>query len=527
MTPPQLFLDNRVTLYGGDCLDVLDGLPENSVDAIVTDPPYHLTSIVKRFGGANAAAVIVNPDNANATGAFARGARGFMGKSWDGGDIAFSPVVWAKALRVLKPGGHLVAFGGTRGAHRMACAIEDAGFEVRDSILNLSSLTDLEARFVASLTPDQSEALAQLIEGGGALGGLAWTYANGFPKSQAVSKFIDRALGAEGRFGDYKSAQRESDGKRGHINHDNSVSMKNDPWMDDPAAVDRHCRVYEPASPQAKAFAGFGTALKPAHEPICLARKPLSESTIAANILRWGTGSLNIDGCRIDAPEGVVRDINYEQAGRRGYGGGFNRVSEQGLVKTRWPANIVHDSSDEVLAGFPVTGPSSGAVRNSNAKPAGVAKGAEKARSGLGHADNGGSAARFFHSAKADGNSRLGSQHPTVKPVALMQWLVRLVTPPGGTILDMFAGTGTTGEAAYHEGFSAILIEREAEYRLDIARRLTLCRAGTTERRVAKVKASGRSAHAGPLFGDDDNKYAGGGRIVYDAFRRDASGQSE
>lgn len=339
------FLNDRVALWAGDCREVLQGYESNSFDSVVTDPPYALVSIGKRFGKPGAA-----PAQHGKDGLYARASAGFMGKQWDTGETAFAAEFWGEVLRVLKPGGHVVAFSGTRTYHRMVCAIEDAGFEIRDQ--------------------------------------LAWVYGSGFPKSHNLD-------------GDWE---------------------------------------------------GWGTALKPAWEPIVLARNPLS-GTVAGNALEYGTGALNIDGCRVDAekPTGW--------GGKAAGGNTWNEVNS-GLTKDgearpvlgRWPANIIHDGSEEVAAAFPD------------------------------------GSARFFYSAKADANDRLGSKHPTVKRVDLMQWLCRLVTPPGGLVLDPFAGTGTTGEAAWREGFRAVLIEREAEYQADIVRRMELCLAGPEERRRSIIK---------------------------------------
>lgn len=382
---------DKITLHPGDCLTVLATMADDSADSCVTDPPYHLSSIVKRFGAENAA-----PAKAGKTGAYKRASAGFMGKKWDGGDIAFRTDVWEQVFRVLKPGAHLVAFSGTRTYHRMACAIEDAGFEVRDQI--------------------------------------GWAYGSGFPKSH---------------------------------------NQKGD-WQ------------------------GWGTALKPAWEPIVLARKPLV-GTVAANIAAHGTGALNIDGCRVTG-ESTVR-TNHGGTGdpsqwRTGNGSDFQSGSTQG----RWPANIVHDGSDEVVGAFPDTtvngqGPTRGASGASGIySPKGA--GPVRDRRETEH----GSAARFFYTAKADADDRLGSKHPTVKPLDLMQWLVRLVTPPGGLVLDPFAGTGTTGEAAFREGMRAVLIEREPEYQSDIRRRMSLALGGPEERKRESIKASGKTADAGPLF---------------------------
>ncbi len=457
---PTLFLTGKVALHAGDCLDILRAMLENSVDSVVTDPPYHLTSIVKRFGAADAA-----PCKEGKTGAYSRASRGFMGKQWDGGDIAFRPELWAEVLRVLKPGGYVVAFGGTRTYHRLACAIEDAGFDVRDMV--------------------------------------SWIFGSGFPKSHDVSKGIDKAAGAT----------REIVGRKADPRYNSPATATSGAPMGGidprPNSVENYAKaglLTAASTEAARQWEGWGTALKPALEPICLARKPLSEGTVAANVLRWGTGALNIDGCRVEA------DWENDPS-KRGFGYGFNNegydkvgaVANAPGVKTawtpsqgRWPANVVTDGSDEVVEAFPQSkGFSSQTDRVTTESNYFGAHKNPGHREGRG---DDGSAARYFYSAKADSDDRIGSKHPTVKPVDLMRWLVRLVTPPGGTALDPFAGTGTTGEAAWREGFKAVLIEREAEYQADIARRMALCLAGPDERARASIKARFGDLPAGPLF---------------------------
>jgi DNA modification methylase len=438
-------LDGRVVLHGGDSRDVLKGLADASIDSVVTDPPYALVSIVKRFG---------KPGSAPAKDVYGRGAAGFMGKQWDTGEVAFSDEFWAEVLRVLKPGGHVVAFSGTRTYHRMAVAIEDAGFEIRDQ--------------------------------------LAWCYGSGFPKSHDVSKGIDKAAGAV----------REVVGKSAR--HGGGVKGAGTSYEVSPDVPD----ITAPATDAARQWQGWGTALKPAWEPIVLARKPL-QGTVAANVLAYQTGALNIDGCRV----GTDEDLN---------GGGYNtkgtskkdaseatsyatKVMEKEFVQPtgRWPANIVHDGSDEVVAAFPSS--ESPQPRLTKRSPDGGNRTGYGAFGGqedvvIGHGDSG-SAARFFYSAKADKHDRIGSKHPTVKPVDLMQWLCRLVTPPGGTVLDPFAGSGSTGEAAWREGFRCVLIEREPEYQADIAERLRLADKGPLERRQRAIK---QVDDIGGLFANDN-----------------------
>ena len=365
----------RRVVLAGDCLAVMSEMDAASVDAIVTDPPYGLK---------------------------------FMGKAWDHGvpGVEF----WTQALRVAKPGAHLVAFGGTRTFHRLACAIEDAGWEIRDT--------------------------------------LGWLYGSGFPKSLDVSKAIDKAAGHwRGRAGAV-------------VSENGSMSAPN---------YERTERG-EPVT-AAAAWSGWGTALKPAWEPIILARKPLI-GTVAANVMTHGTGALNVDACR-------VKYVNEEPPDTEHWkktSGGWKNTSSAGVVpndnsKGRWPANIVTDGSDEVLAVFPDTGPSG--VRRPTGKddrgvPGFVMRREDTAERGI--SDSGGSAARFFYTAKAstsernDGIQDGRNHHPTVKPLALMRWLVRLVTPPDGIVLDPFCGSGTTLLAAKLEGFSATGIEMDPEY---------------------------------------------------------------
>jgi site-specific DNA-methyltransferase (adenine-specific) len=359
----------KTELHHASMLDYLATYDGPLFDSCVTDPPYHLASIVARFGKEGSA-----PCKEGATGAYARASRGFMGKEWDGGDIAFRPETWRAVYDALKPGAHLVAFSGTRTYHRMACAIEDAGFEIRDQ--------------------------------------LAWMYGSGFPKSHSM-----RDIG----------------------------------------------------KPE------WGTAIKPAWEPICLARKPLSEKTVAANVLKHGTGAINIDACRVGTDEDTRRNA---LGGENGLNGSSTfkirdrRADEMPRQSGRFPANVIHDGSDEVIAEFPETS-SGGFPANHGVKDSGILGDFAGAATGReGNCKGQGSAARFFYSAKAGPLDRLGSQHATIKPVDLMRWLCRLVTPTGGHILEPFAGSGTTGIAAMVEGFDCTMIEMEADHVADIERKL-------------------------------------------------------
>lgn len=458
----EKFLNGRVVLHSGDSRDVLRTLPDNSIDSIVTDPPYALVSIVKRFGKTSEADNTKTSERTrNRSDGYARlVAGGFMGKKWDTGETAFAAEFWAECLRVLKPGGHVVAFSGTRTVHRMVCAIEDAGFEIRDQ--------------------------------------LAWMFGSGFPKSHDVSKGIDKAAGAQ----------------RAIISQGVPVKRMIPGADQNRAGWEKvNGREYVPsvtaaATDEAAQWEGWGTALKPAQEPICLARKPLSEKTVAANVLKWGTGALNIGACRV-ATDDVLGGsgsppLKYSGNNHRPFHDTAEPREYSQSPLGRWPANVLHDGSEEVVGAFPNT--KDGVAGKRNAQNGDVMK------TGLGATDEqwGGygtpgvasSAARFFYSAKASKADRNGSKHPTVKPVDVMQWLCRLVTPKDGTVLDPFSGTGTTGEAAFREGFNAVLIEREEEYQADIRRRMALCLSGPDERARESIKAKTKDQpiDAGPLF---------------------------
>ena len=406
--------EERFTLYHGDNREVLKELADNSVDSIVTDPPYEL---------------------------------GFMGKSWDASGIAYSVELWKEALRVLKPGGHLLAFSGSRTYHRMAVAIEDAGFEIRDQIM--------------------------------------WIYGSGFPKSLDISKAIDKSAGAE-REVVGEATDRREDGTTYGLGHSGQITSQ------------------DAITAEVKQWQGWGTALKPAHEPVVVARKPLI-GTVAANVLTYGTGGLNIDGARVGSEGGGTNCTNrdelgqckgHENAGRSTTGETIHGVESNG---GRWPANVIHDGSNEVVELFPDTGKSGVAInRNrSGAKSGEVFQGGWNALTeDVGFRDSG-SAARFFYCAKAskrdrnegldgfeavrvhDGrqegtvggsnrrnrsNNYRQNHHPTVKPTDLMRYLCRLVTPPNGIVLDPFMGSGSTGKAAIYEGFNFVGIEMTDEY---------------------------------------------------------------
>jgi DNA modification methylase len=414
----------------GDMREVLQEMAERGVqfDSVVTDPPYHLTSIVKRFGAANAA-----PAKHGTDGVFARSSKGFMGKTWDGGDISMQPETWRMAYDVLKPGGYLLAFGGTRTWHRIAVAIEDAGFEIRDTV--------------------------------------CWLYGTGFPKSHDASKGIDALLlhGGSNPVRLRKANEsRPGDGRVGPSLPNNGIMTS-----ERVANVVRD----EAATPEAAKWQGWGTALKPAFEPIIMARKPLI-GTVAQNILLHGAGGINIDDCRLsytsdyDAKHqaDIARGQLNAENGRMFGGLGKSQASSL-TPQGRWPANVIHDGSEEVEALFAEYGNHKSCNSPSSAKPEGRILGGSRSQGAV-YPGEAGSVSRFFYSAKASKADRAGSSHPTVKPIALMQYLCRLVTPPKGMVLDPFAGSGTTLEAAYREGFLAIGIEQQEEYMADIDKRL-------------------------------------------------------
>lgn len=359
----------------GDMREVLATLPAGAFSAVVTDPPYGLS---------------------------------FMGKGWD--HSVPGPDHWREVLRVVRPGAHLVAFGGTRTFHRLTCAIEDAGWEVRDV--------------------------------------LSWMYGTGFPKSHNISKAIDEAAGAERQETGVRrvAADKWTEGGRRALE-------RGDLYVEVPTSA--------PATDLARAAAGWGTALKPAWEPIILARAPLA-GTVAANFSAHGTGGINVDGCRIESATPVQAAAGtiggYAGAASGAYAKGTGAVYRDG---GRWPANVVLDegAARAVDAQSGERGSADAKPRH-NAARAGASKGADRAHATVGgYADTGG-ASRFFYCAKASRSERgEGNTHPTVKPLALMRWLVRLVAPAGGIVLDPFAGSGSTLLAAREEGREAFGIE--------------------------------------------------------------------
>ncbi len=428
-----------IDIHHGDCREVMATLDAESVDAIVCDPPYGLS---------------------------------FMGKGWDHGvpGVEF----WTEAVRVAKPGAHLLAFGGTRTYHRLACAIEDAGWEIRDCVM--------------------------------------WVYGSGFPKSHDVSKAIDKCNGQPSRLHKFTAWMRATGLTARQLDQITDTNMGGHyltaasqpaiptaalwelirPYCGDvPAWVDELVQRIEaerevtgahvewtdrtnyaltskdglrrdiPATPEAQQWSGWGTALKPAWEPIIVARKPLV-GTVAENVLTHGTGAINVDGCRVGTDGARSNGGN----GKRSTAtlGDYGPTPRVDYGCGRWPANLIHDGSDEVVGLFPVT-KSGGGDKHSKTQHGNTFKGIAPISGLRSYQGDSGSAARFFYCAKASKADRGDdNKHPTVKPTALMRYLCRLVTPPGGVVLDPFTGSGSTGKAAILEGFRFIGIEREAEY---------------------------------------------------------------
>jgi len=411
--------DNKLNLYCGDCLAELKKIDENSIHSVVSDPPYALN---------------------------------FMGKKWDA-EVP-SVEVWKEVLRVLKPGGHVLSFSGTRTYHRMVVNIEDAGFVCRDM--------------------------------------LQWIYGSGFPKSHDVSKAIDKMAGAEREVvGNYN----RPDGSKPRLNTVSSNALFG-------GADSNDQKTSNPSTPQAKKWDGFGTALKPANEPIVLAMKPISEDTIAENVLKWGCGGINVDESRVEYKS--TDDFENAKGGNSGSdkntfgmlsGKGPKKQSEKITTKGRFPSNVILDETaaemlDEQSGESKSTGGQSG-VKGSNIYKHGSTDGENK--KGCGFNDSGG-ASRFFYCAKSSkserndglegmpkikGGSMTGKEyredrptnhpyrenyHPTVKPKKLMSYLIKLITPPNGIVLDPYMGSGSTGIAALENDFRFVGIEKEPEY---------------------------------------------------------------
>lgn len=410
-----------ITIYVGNCLDVLPTLTER-FDACVTDPPYHLTTGKK--GGSQQASL-----NLNSPAGRSRVGTGFMGTAWDGGDVAFRPETWTAIAESLKPGAHVMAFGGTRTFHRLTCAIEDAGFEIRDCLM--------------------------------------WLYGSGFPKSLDISKAIDKAAGAErpviSTRIEHNICRPEGGGQERLMT----------------SAGHRETKVVTttaPATDEAKIWDGYGTALKPAWEPIVLGMKPL-DGTFAENALGHGVAGLNVEAGRI----GSSKDVPSSTSGVIGvFKRGHKELADRSGMDPRvgrWPANVILDSESAIAldgqSGELTSGSYSGFRRESKTKSTyGVFNGVAQENP---HDGSRGGASRFFYCAKADQVERgTGNDHPTVKPLDLMRWLCKLLAPPtSGLFLDPFAGSGTTLLACKALNIRAIGIELHEHHAEIAAKRLS------------------------------------------------------
>lgn len=440
---------NSITLHHGDNRDSLRRLIDQGVrvHSVVTDPPYGLVSTVKRFGSEKAAPALSN----GATGVFKRASAGFMGSKWDGSGIERDPEFWRLIHDILLPGGYVLAFSSPRTGHWQACAMEMAGFIMHPF--------------------------------------FGWVYGQGFPKAHNAAKAIDKHLGTPGTIaatGD--PVKRMIPGAQQHATGD---------WT---KTDDREYQpgTYVPGSAEAEQWNGWAygaQSMKPALEPIYVGQRPFSEKNGVLNLFEHGVGAMNIDGCRVP-----VTDAAYARncSGDRGHGG--TREKEQtgstnmrpgggSASSGRHPANLLHDGSDDVLAMFPESKGQLAAITGTEPSRTGDENthcyGEYGERPPTPVRGDSGSAARFFNSfpidaeplfyhGKATKADRAGSKHPTVKPIMLMRWLCRLVTPPGGTVLDPFGGSGTTGAAAKAEGFDCILMEAEDQFAADIRRRFEM-----------------------------------------------------
>jgi DNA modification methylase len=406
----------RFTLLKGDCLETLLSLPDNSIDSVVCDPPYHLQSIVKRFSSPDAAESKFGTD-----GAYRRMSKGFMGQTWDGGQIAFDTAVWLQCYRVLKPGGHLIAFGGTRTIHRITCAIEDSGFDIRDQI--------------------------------------SWIQFQGFPKSLDISKQIDKMAGAEREVIGSKTIDM-----RGR--HSFSPKLQRDyeyrsNWVNGNIECNRKVEITKPATPEAQKWDGWGTALKPSYEPAVLARKPISEANIAQNVLKWGTGGINVDACRFAYGDPCwVGPKDKHKGYPNGCGGAefsvgiekysnedFRSISWRMPNKGRWPANIYQCPKPP-----------------RSQKESGLEHLIAEVSPAVEHHGEGTKALNSPRAGAGRTATEIKNIHPTVKPIKLMKWLIQLITPPGGTVLDPFLGSGTTACAAIELGFDVVGCELTEKY---------------------------------------------------------------
>ena len=407
--------NSNYKLYQGNMLDMLEVIEPNSIDSVITDPPYGLTSITKRFGKENSAKCQYGKD-----GSFQRLSKGFMGKEWDGSGIEYNIDTWKKCFEVLKAGGYLIVFGGSRTFHKVACAIEDAGFEIRDTIM--------------------------------------WLYGSGFPKSQNIGKMYDKKMKNDReKIGETRIGKTSLGDGSGWDTSQNMKDIKATGKVDITKGTSK--------------WEGWGSCLKPSFEPIIVARKPFKGSLVD-NVIENGVGGINIDECRVE-----TTDIRKGGSGVIGITG-FSKGKQDIYTGGRFPANTIltYDETDfdEVCGGFPNT-KGNGNIRHNKNDGKGYNCYSNYGDCDTKGYDDSGSASRYFYCAKAskkdrDCNGTIRNIHPTCKPCNLMQYLVRLVTPNGGTILDPFNGSGSTGKAVMYENkernknYKYIGIELTEEY---------------------------------------------------------------
>lgn len=477
----------KVKLYKGDCLDVLKQLEPNSIDSIITDPPYSLSSIKKRFSKTS-----LNDDNKTSKNAkegntpHARLSKGFMGKDWDN-EIAFNPEVWEQCLRVAKPGCILMALGGSRTWHRLTCAIEDAGWEIRDCISYFNDASQQEMAFLNSLNDEQLGAYLELHYPGLT---MVWVYGSGMPLGYDISKGIDKAKGKERK-------KKRVEYKGNELYRMDGQNTR--PWMEEAREKGYHeLEDNESITDLAKQFDGYNTRLKPAVEFIVVAQKSI-EKNYAYNAEKWGVAGYNIEESKVEVNRDNERQ--YDKESLSGITGAKDKSTfvssetnprqDNWLEKGRYPSNLIHDNSDEVNKEFDKVGVSKSGQNTKGEKSTikNVYGGFKIEKSLVSHSDSG-TPARFFQFCPPDTElerparflytpkvhkkeSRKGNSHPTKKPLALMKYLCRLTkTPTGGIVLDLFAGSGTTLLAAKEEGREAIGIELEEEYCQIIKKRL-------------------------------------------------------
>ena len=530
--------NDNYKLYQGNMLDMLEVIEPESIDSIITDPPYGLTSITKRFGKQDSAECQYGKD-----GSFARLSKGFMGKEWDGSGIEYNIDTWQKCYEVLKPGGYLLAFGGSRTFHRIACAIEDAGFEIRDTIMWLYGSGFPKSMDISKQIDKRADNNNEVIKAKEELGKWLKEKRGNRPQKEISKYFPSKTGGLTGCVANWEKGYNlptweiwvklkeilDLDDRYDYLIEDrpsNYIEAEREVIgkMENPASsiysmgenkMNRDVNITIPSTDLAKQWQGWGTALKPSFEPIIVARKPFKGSLVD-NVIEYGVGGINIDECRVETNETITNHARSEISANNHIFKNKSQETHQtnGQQFGRFPANTIltYDDTDydEVCGGFPDT-----TSKRTIGKMHDIRKGSLVGSSKfldveceMGYNDNG-SASRYFYCAKASKKDRdegleelenkpmyqannehgnLGAfyvkkaggeigdvqlrknTHPTVKPTELMQYLIRLVSPDGATILDPFNGSGSTGKAVMYENkernknYKYIGIELTEEY---------------------------------------------------------------